>query len=74
MSDGNGVGRIWRTADGSYVGDGHPLAAVLAAGVADPLPADFDPELFNGGTVAVVEPAVEVKPAVHAPAAKRGKK
>ncbi len=33
--------RVWRTADGRYVYDGHPDAAVLAAAEGDPLPHDF---------------------------------
>lgn len=53
----NLYGRIWRTASGGYVGDGHIDAELLVAGPADPLPADFDPETFEGGTVLVVEDA-----------------
>ena len=37
--------RIWRTVDGRYVGDGHLDAAFLAAGIDDPVPADFDEAL-----------------------------
>jgi hypothetical protein len=57
----NTYGRIWRTASGGYVGDGHLDAEVLVAGPADPLPADFDPDLFGAGIVPAVE-AVEVEP------------
>ena len=39
--------RVWKTADGRYVADGHPDAAVLAAGPADRLPDDFDPSTFE---------------------------
>lgn len=74
MSAVNTYGRIWRTASGSYVGDGHEDAAILAAGPADPLPDDFDPDAF-GSTVPVVaevveeeaESAVEEAPAEEVP-------
>lgn len=39
--------RIWSTADGRYVGDGHLDAAFLASGPADKAPDDFDPETFQ---------------------------
>ena len=41
--------RIWRTVDGRYVGDGHLDAAFLAAGIDDPVPADFDEADFEPG-------------------------
>jgi len=40
--------RVWTTAEaGRYVGDGHPDAVLLAAGVAGTLPTDFDPATFE---------------------------
>ena len=41
--------RIWATADGRYVGDGHLDARVLVAGPDDDAPADFDPATFEPG-------------------------
>ena len=58
--------RIWKTADGRYVADGHPEAAILAAGPADRLPDDFDPATFERipGTspTAAPEPEPDVEP------------
>ena len=40
--------RIWTTSTpGRYVGDAHPDAVLLAAGIADKLPDDFDEAAFE---------------------------
>ncbi len=61
--------RVWRTADGRYVYDGHPDAAVLVAAEGDELPHDFrPPRSADADDAAAAKPVDETEPA---PPAKR---
>lgn len=59
--------RVWRTADGRYVGDGHLDAEILAAGTGDPRPDDFDAKTFELGPTPA-DWAEEVEPEAEAEA------
>lgn len=57
--------RIWRTADGRYVGDGHIDAEILAAGPADPAPDDFDLASFEPGPVVAADQAADHRDSIE---------
>lgn len=52
--DGRAKHRIWRTADGRFVGDGHTDARVLAYGPGDEIAAKDIEQLTPTGTAAPV--------------------
>lgn len=61
MSTADRPARIWKTADGRYVGDGHRDAELLAAGPADPTPDDFDAATFEPGPNLAPVPEADVE-------------